>query len=88
MLKEKIKDFGRRAGCKADSLPIDRLPALCDHLNLHLLVIDHDMSFHFKFLEIVNKKAQVYLATSKGFLDEEKFVEWWFTPLSQLNKFK
>ena len=26
--------------------------------------------------------------SERGFLDEEKFVEWWFTPLSQLNKFK
>ena len=44
------------------------------------------MSYHFKFLDLVNKKAFDYL-NNNGFIDEEKFLEWWFCKLRDLKKF-
>lgn len=39
---------------------------------MNLLVISDDMSYHFKYLDLVNKKAFEYLETG-GFIDVEKF---------------
>jgi hypothetical protein len=53
-------------------------------MNLHLLVINSDISFHFKFYEIMNRKAYEYLDNGKGFIDLEMFVKWWFCPVEEL----
>jgi len=45
------------------------------------------MSYHFKFLDLVNKKAFSYLDNGSGFIDQDKFVEWWFCSLRELKKF-
>lgn len=53
---------------------------------MNLLIISEDMSYHFKFLDLVNKKAFDYL-NNNGFIDEEKFLKWWFCKLKDLKKF-
>jgi hypothetical protein len=69
-------------------MPMDILPKLCDFLNMHILVISEDMSYHFKFMDLCNGKAYEILKNEKDFLDREKFVEWWFLPLRKLKSFK
>lgn len=67
---------------------MDHLPKLCDMMNLHLLVINSDISYHFKFYEIMNRKAFEYLDNGKGFIDIDVFVKWWFCPIDDLKTFK
>jgi hypothetical protein len=61
---------------------------MCDFLNLHLLVISADVSYHFKFNEIVSRRAFDSLDNGKGFVDIEKFVKWWFCSVDDLKNFK
>jgi len=51
---------------------VDDLPDLCDKLGLHLLMNSEDMSFHFKFMEVVERKCEPYLDDGSGFIDLEK----------------
>lgn len=64
------------------------MPELCDECHMHILVISNDMSYHFKFLDMVNGKAFEYLKTEEGFIDINKFIKWWFCSLQELHNFK
>lgn len=54
--------------------PIDvsDLPELCDLLKLNLLANSEDMSYYFKFTDVVNETANGYLDNGNGQIDEEK----------------
>ena len=54
---------------------------------MHILVISEDMSYHFKFMDLCNGKAFEILQTEKGFINIEKFMEWWFLPMKDLKDF-
>jgi hypothetical protein len=40
------------------SVSIGDLPKICDALSLHLLTMSEDLSFHFKFMDVVRDIAQ------------------------------
>ena len=40
---------------------------------MHILVISDDMSYHFKFLDLVNGKAFEFLKTEDDYIDIDKF---------------
>lgn len=50
----------------------NELPLLCDKMKLHLLVISDDLTYHFKFLDVVNGKAQEILSDGDGNIHKEK----------------
>ena len=54
---------------------------------MHILVISDDMSYHFKFLELIDGKAFDILKDENDNLNIEKFIEWWFLPLKELSSF-
>lgn len=68
-------------------MPIDLLLKLCDFLNLHLLVLNPDISFQFKFNDLKSKKAFEYLDKGTGVIDLDKFVRWWGCTPDQLKEF-
>jgi hypothetical protein len=43
-----------------------------------LLSNSDDMSYHFKFQDVINNTAQAYLDDGDGNIDKEKFIKWWF----------
>ena len=86
-VKEKIKMFAARKNIKMNAIPMSSLAALCDYLNMHLLVISDDMSYHFKLLDLINKKAFKYLDDGSENIDVGKFIKWWFADLKQLDEF-
>lgn len=51
---------------------------LCDYLRLNLLINSDDMSYHFKFQDVINGTAHAYLDDGNGDISKEKFVKWWF----------
>lgn len=53
-------------------LRVDNLPEVCDKLGLHLLMNSEDMSFHFKYVDVVNGTANAYLDDGEGYIDFEK----------------
>ena len=85
--KAVIKDFAAKTSSDYKKLDISLLPNICDALNMHLLVISNDMSFHFKLYDLINKKAFKYLATEEGYIDVGKFLKWWFCDLDELKEF-
>lgn len=42
-------------------MTFDDLPRLCDKLQLHLACISEDLSFHFKYLDVVFNRTGKYL---------------------------
>jgi hypothetical protein len=66
---------------------MDSLLKLCDYLNLHLLVLNSDIRFQFKFNELRNKRAMEYLDNGQGKIDLEKFFKWWFCSPDELKAF-
>lgn len=68
-------------------IPIENLPALCDEGKMSLLIISRDMSFQFKFMDLVNKKAFSYLDNGSGNIDIDKFLKWWYCKLDHLKEF-
>lgn len=51
---------------------MDSLPEVCDKLGLHLLMNSDDMSFHFKFVDVINNTANNYLDDGQGYIDVGK----------------
>lgn len=84
-VSERIRMFAGRRSIKMTAIPLDLLAALCDTLNMHLLVISDDMSYHFKLLDLINKKAFKFIDDGTGNIDIDKFVKWWFADLKQVD---
>lgn len=55
-----------------------KLPELCDKFNMNLWVCSEDLSFQFRFIDVVEEKAQEYLSDSHSNIDKHKFLDWWF----------
>ena len=51
---------------------MSKLPELCDFLRLHLLVISDDLSYHFKFMDIVTRRAEDILSDDGGNVHKDK----------------
>ena len=50
------------------------LTRLLDKFKLHWYVNSEDLSFHFKFEDVINGKAEEILSDSKGNIDKKKFI--------------
>ena len=48
------------------------MPELCDKLGLHLLMNSEDMSYHFKFVDVINGTANNFLDDGEGYIDFAK----------------
>lgn len=59
-------------------LSINELEELCDYLRLNLLINSDDMSYHFKFQDVINRTAHDYIDDGNGYISKEKFIKWWF----------
>jgi len=59
-------------------LSVGDLQGVCDYLRLNLLANSDDMSYHFKFQDVVNGTAQTYMDDGDGNIDKEKFMKWWY----------
>lgn len=55
-------------------LRVDNLPEICDKLGLHLLMNSEDMSYHFRFVDVINGTANAFLEDPSypGYIDFEK----------------
>ena len=60
------------------------MPELCDKLGLHLLMNSEDMSYHFKFVDVIQGTCNNYLQDEDGNIDYEKFAKWWNMDIEQL----
>ena len=48
------------------------MPEVCDKLGLHLLMNSEDMSYHFKFVDVINGTYNNYLDDGQGYIDVDK----------------
>ena len=65
-------------------LPKDKLHRLTLILHLHILCVSEDLSFMFKYQDVVSKQAESLLSDKAGFIDKDAFLEWWFAPLERI----
>lgn len=47
-------------------------------------MISDDLSYHFKFIDVMIGKAQENLIDKDGNIDKDKFMEWWFADLDTI----
>jgi hypothetical protein len=51
---------------------MNELPNVCDKFQLHLLVMSEDLSFHFKYMDVVRGIAESRLANERGELERDR----------------
>ena len=53
---------------------MSELPDLLDKFKLHLFVISDDITYHFKYLDVVEMRANQILDDGRGNIDKEKYI--------------
>ena len=53
-------------------------------LHLHILCVSEDLSFMFKYQDVISRQAEGLLSDKSGYIDKETFLEWWFAPLERI----
>ncbi|EAR94166.2 concanavalin A-like lectin/glucanase family protein (macronuclear) [Tetrahymena thermophila SB210] len=64
-------------------IPMARIGELCDKFKLYWMALLEDLSYHFKYFDVLKGVAQTLLDNGNGFIERETFTKWWFTPLDQ-----
>ena len=67
---------------------------LLDKLNLHLLVLSEDLTYHFKYMQVMKGKLGIILDDGEGNIDKTKyerninyrFLNWWKMGLEDVLK--
>lgn len=54
---ERVKIIWNTTFSNKKSVSISDLPKICDALSLHLLTMSEDLSYHFKFMDVVRDIA-------------------------------
>ncbi|OMJ77941.1 hypothetical protein SteCoe_22380 [Stentor coeruleus] len=65
-------------------LPSNMLHRFTLILHLHILCVSEDLSFMFKYQDVISKQAESLLSNKQGYIDKETFLEWWFAPLERI----
>lgn len=65
-------------------LPSNMLHRFTLILHLHILCVSEDLSFMFKYQDVISKQAESLLSNKQGFIDKDTFLEWWFAPLERI----
>ena len=73
-----LAKFERKERDNRGPVSVSELEELCDYLRLNLLSNSDDMSYHFKFMDVINGTAQEFLNDGNGNIDKEKFMKWWY----------
>ena len=60
------------------------LTRLLDKFKLHWYVNSDNLSFHFKFEDVINGKAEVMISDSNGNIEKKKFIKWWLAPVDEI----
>jgi len=55
------------------NIPIDQLVTLCDQLKLYILNSSDDISFHFKFLDVMNRKYSK-ISSDNQFINRDMYL--------------
>ena len=69
------------------------MPNICDKFKLHLLIMSEDLSFHFKYNDVIKGVAESKLVNDQNKLEREsylnifiknfRFIKWWLTPIEE-----
>ena len=62
-------------------LPLSLVQKLCLKLHLHILCVSNDISFLYKYQDVVSDAVRPLLDNGSGQVEQYTFVEWWFAPL-------
>lgn len=81
-ISQKYDQFCNEVSSKL--LPSNMLHRFCLILHLHILCVSEDLSFMFKYQDVISRQAEALLSDRSGFIDKETFLEWWFAPLERI----
>ena len=65
-------------------LPSNMLHRFTLILHLHILCVSENLSFMFKYQDVISRQAENLLSDRNGYIDKETFLEWWFAPLERI----
>ena len=71
-VREKISSMGSTFG-------YNELPALCDKLNMNILILQEDPSFALKYWDIIEKANTISYFCKDNTVDRDKFLKYWET---------
>ena len=54
-------------------MPYNSVPELCDKYLLHWMCLSDDLSYHFKYLDVINERAKSLLDNGFGVVEKEKY---------------
>jgi len=58
---------------------VSDLPSLCDNLRLYLLVVNDNIDYQLKFMDIATQTNSIaFFSDANGYVDPHKFIQWWF----------
>jgi hypothetical protein len=63
------------------TLPITSLQSLAMALHLHILCVSDDMSYMYKYRDVMSGDAAKLLDNGRGEIEESMFLDWWFAPI-------
>ena len=61
-----------------DSIPMDKFSNLMEKLKLLMMVSSSDLSFQFKYRDLIEGRVFTILDDGSGNVDKVKFMKWWF----------
>ncbi len=83
-LKRKFDRIASDIGRGPGMIGLDQMAEICDKFGLHLLMNSEDMSYHFKFVDVIQDTYGKYLDDGNGNIDFAKFKIWWNMDIEQL----
>ena len=81
-IRKKYRDFCDNIGTKR--MPRNQLHSFCMQLRLHVLSIGEDLSFMYKYQDVISERAQDNLDNGEGQITCSAFIEWWESPLEKI----
>ena len=65
-------------------MPVNQLHSFCMQLRLHVLSIGEDLSYMYKYQDVVSERAQDNLNNGDGMIECADLIDWWFAPLEKI----
>jgi hypothetical protein len=53
-------------------------------LHIHVLSIGEDISFMYKYQDVISGDANITLDNGNGEVEEATFQDWWFAPIEKI----
>ncbi|EGR27502.1 hypothetical protein IMG5_195060 [Ichthyophthirius multifiliis] len=81
--QDQINHFWYSFSVGKETIPEEKLGELCDKFQLTQMALSDDLSYHFKYFDVLRGLAAKILDNGNGYIERQKFSEWWLKPLDK-----